>query len=389
MRAFVIGVDPLLALAFRRMEAAPAGAEVPADACATAIAWNSLGVLYLQSNRLLPSIQAFEQALVALTQPARMSRRNDKDNHNVLSCSWFSFSAVDHSRFYETPLPPDAIGRFVMTTSSNNRHDMTHHRHRLQTGRYFVYDRPFHIVSPTTTTMTRDAGDESMDEVMTSIINPSNPTSSLPASSFTSTQSTAASRNTTASTTLSFVRTHVLFNLALAWLELGTASGCDAALRRSAQLYERILREWVVDQQHADADSHHHRCSFTVGDRMDIEGNDQSGQCCSCHYHYHDQVYSVLVCLVLNNLTYVYSEQCNTTESDSCRAILRTLLQLLLWNDQDDARMEELAGSHEQQADTRSSSSSSRLFALLHPDDLWGMLWNVSHGTSSTTALAA
>lgn len=75
--------------------------------------------------------------------------------------------------------------------------------------------------------------------------------------------------------------THILFNFALAWHQLGAISGRARSLRRAGELYEFILK---ILRSSAN----------------------------------NDTAYAVLKCLVLNNLAHIHYERCQYEESKSC-----------------------------------------------------------------------
>ena len=77
--------------------------------------------------------------------------------------------------------------------------------------------------------------------------------------------------------------THILFNFALAWHQLGAISGRGPPLRRAGELYEFILK--IL--------------------RSSASNNN-------------DTAYAVLKCLVLNNLAHIHYERCQYEESKSC-----------------------------------------------------------------------
>jgi hypothetical protein len=176
---------------------------------------------------------------------------------------------------YSTVLPMDTMERLIRI-SGQRLLPGTPPSHILQcwqaTGRYFCYTRPFHIHS-------RDRqGHESHSDSETVV-------------------ATAAS--------VVFLQSHILFNLALCWLTLGKLAGCATSPQRAGHLYATILRHLIKTKSLASS-----------------RNTNQS------LVHEQSSTYGIFVCLILNNLTLVYCEQCHYVESESCRHTLKKLLRL-------------------------------------------------------------
>jgi hypothetical protein len=99
--------------------------------------------------------------------------------------------------------------------------------------------------------------------------------------------------------------------------------------------------------------------------------------------HDHSSTYGILVCLVLNNLTLVYCEQCLYAESELCRIAVQRLLQPRYPNDVMSVVL------YNDLFYDNPSMWCSMSFPTPYPDDVWGMLWNCFVGRSPVTGAAA